>query len=100
MAFAVGMAMKFVVTDRGLAEEHGRRFDMIGRLAVVAALVAAAATAAAASLPPGFIAGVRAFLAGGVLLVVLKEELPAEREASFPAFAFTVLGAAGLLLAV
>ena len=33
-----------------------------------------------------------AFLAGGIVLNVLKEELPAERESRFSAF---VLGAAG-----
>lgn len=96
-AFALGMAMKFVVTDRGLAEEHGTPFDLVGRPVVIAALAAGGVAAAAISVPLGLIAGVRAFLTGGVLLVVLKEELPAEREASFPAFALSVLGAAVLL---
>ena len=41
-----------------------------------------------------------AFLAGGVVLNVLKEELPEERESRFWAFALGAALYAGLLLAV
>ena len=49
--------------------------------------------------PPLALAAVTAFLAGGVILNVMKEELPEERQSRFSAF---LLGAAGygLLLLV
>lgn len=47
---------------------------------------------------PAALAALFAFLAGGVLLNVLKEELPAERESAFWAFALGAVGYAALLL--
>lgn len=41
-----------------------------------------------------------AFLAGGVVLNVLKEELPEERESRFGAFALGLAAYAALLLAL
>lgn len=41
-----------------------------------------------------------AFLAGGVILNVIKEEVPAERESRFSAFALGAVGYAGVLLFV
>ncbi|MEK4023674.1 hypothetical protein [Sporosarcina sp. FSL W7-1283] len=39
-----------------------------------------------------------AFLAGGIVLNVMKEELPEERESSFPAFFIGMIGYTDLLL--
>ena len=41
-----------------------------------------------------------AFLAGGVVLNVMKEELPEERQSRFGAFLLGVAGYGGVLLAV
>ncbi len=48
---------------------------------------------------PEVVAGLFAFLAGGVVLNVLKEELPEERESRFSAFLVGAVGYAALLLA-
>ncbi|WP_159438441.1 hypothetical protein [Edaphobacillus lindanitolerans] len=47
-----------------------------------------------------FISHISAFLAGGVIMNVMKEELPKERQSSFLAFLIGVVGYTGILLAV
>ncbi len=67
---------------------------------LAAAVVLGWAAGAVTEVPEAFLGLLLAFLAGGVILNVMKEELPAERESRFSAF---VLGAAGytvVLLAV
>ena len=49
--------------------------------------------------PPLAVAALFAFLAGGIVLNVLKEELPEERESHFSAFALGTGLYAALLLA-
>lgn len=46
------------------------------------------------------VAAIFAFIAGGVILNVLKEELPEERDSRFSAFAAGTFGYAVLLLAI
>ena len=53
-----------------------------------------------AEVPEVVVAGVTAFLAGGVIMNVLKEELPEERESRFWAFAIGAALYAALLLAL
>lgn len=53
----------------------------------------------AATLSALAVASLFAFLAGGIVLNVLKEELPEERESRFWAFAVGAAGYAALLLA-
>lgn len=54
----------------------------------------------AAELSELAIAVLIAFLAGGVILNVLKEELPDERQSRFWSFALGIVGCAALLLAL
>lgn len=49
-------------------------------------------------LPPAAVVAVRALLAGGVVLNVLQEELPEDRDSSYPAFLLGALGYASVLL--
>jgi hypothetical protein len=50
--------------------------------------------------PQAVLSLVLAFVAGGVILNVLKEELPEERESRFWAFALGAAGYGALLLAI
>lgn len=98
--FTVAMALHFVVIDYGLAEDHKAPYHRVGRWLLVAALGAGVAVGYAAALPEAAIAVLVAFLAGGVILNVLKEEVPSERRSRFWAFAAGMAAYAALLLLV
>lgn len=98
--FAIAMALHFMVNDSGLREHHKKMYDQTGRWILAAAIIAGWAIGSGTKLSEAAIAVLFAFLAGGIVLNVLKEELPEERESRFWAF---IVGAAGytvLLLAL
>jgi len=89
--FAFAMGVHFVVNDFGLREDHKGAYDRAGRWVLAAAVVAGWAVGFVSEISEAALAALFAFLAGGVVMNVLKEELPEERESRFWAF---VLGAA------
>lgn len=97
--FVVAMAFHFVVNDFALREDHKGSYHSIGRWLLVAAIAGGAAAGALVELSEAALGAVLAFIGGGVILNVMKEELPDEAESSFGSFA---AGAAlyGLLLLV
>ena len=98
--FAVAMALHFVVTDFGLNEDHKAPYRRIGRWLLAAAVAAGWALGLATELPEAGVAALTAFLGGGVVLNVLKEEVPSERQSRFWAFAGGAVAYAALLLAL
>lgn len=96
--FTVAMALHFVVTDYGLNEDHEAPYRRVGRWVLVAAVAAGFGVGAATGVSEAAIAVLTAFLAGGVILNVLKEEVPSERQSRFWAFAAGMAGYAALLL--
>lgn len=98
--FFVAMALHFLVNDHGLGEHHGSLYHRRGRWALAAAVLVGTGIGLVADVPEGVLAVLFAFLAGGVVLNVIKEELPEERESRFPAFAVGTGGYAALLLLV
>lgn len=80
-AFAIGI--HFLINDYGLREHHKSRYDRKGRWILAAAIIIGWALGLRAQLPEPVLAVLFAFLAGGVVLNVLKEELPEERESRF-----------------
>ena len=91
LLFFVAMALHFVVNDHGLREHHKDAYLRKGRWILAAAVVLGWVVGLLTEIPEVAIAVLTAFLAGGVIMNVLKEELPEERERRFWAFA---LGAA------
>jgi hypothetical protein len=89
--FFSAMALHFVVNDHGLRAEHQDSYDRVGRWVLSAAVLAGWAVGVLTEVRHEFVAVLFAFLAGGIVLNVLKEELPEERRSRFWAFA---LGAA------
>lgn len=86
--FTIAMALHFLVTDHGLYERHGHIYRRIGRWVLVAAvLIGWLISLFEQEIPEAVIAVLTALLAGGVILNVLKEELPRERQSRFLAFA-------------
>lgn len=98
--FFVAMALHFVVNDAGLREHHGRTYHGYGRWVLAAAVFLGVAVGYATVVGELVVALLFAFLSGGVILNVIKEELPAERQSRFWAFATGAVGYALLLLTV
>ena len=98
--FAIAMALHFVVTDYGLREHHKGLYAGVGRWIVAAAILLGWGIGRAAELREVPLAVLFAFLGGGIILNVLKEELPEQRESRFWAFALGGLAYAALLLAL
>jgi hypothetical protein len=96
--FALAMALHFVVTDYGLTEDHKVRYRRVGRWVLIGAVFTGLAVGYATEISRTAIAVLVAFLAGGVILNVLKEEVPTERQSRFWPFAIGMAAYAGLLL--
>ena len=92
MTFAVAMALHFLTTDYGLREDFRQGWMRTGRWTLSAAVLVGWALGALVTLPEIAILGAIAILGGGVILNVLKEELPEERQSRFGAL---LAGAAG-----
>ncbi|WP_435746168.1 hypothetical protein [Nocardioides sp. SYSU DS0663] len=100
--FTIAMGLHFVLSDRGLEEHYGDRFDRwTPRLLLAGALVVGWALAALLAPTTSITVSILlAFLAGSVMLNVFKEELPSARRSSTTWF-FVGLGFyAALLLGV
>lgn len=87
LLFSCAMALHFAVNDSGLREHHKHIYDRIGRWILAAAIIVGWVLGSATEIGKTAIAVLFAFLAGGIVLNVLKEELPEERESCFWAFA-------------
>lgn len=96
--YAFAMALHFIVNDNELRSHHGRLYDHVGRWLLAAAPAIGWALAIVTSIPQLAVTALFAFLAGGIVLNVLKGELPEERESRFWAFAAGALAYALLLL--
>lgn len=96
--FTVAMALHFMVTDYSLNEDHKAVYRHVGRWVLVAAVLVGTVIGFATRISEAAIAVLVAFLAGGVILNVLKEEVPSERQSRFWAFALGSAGYAALLL--
>ena len=96
--FTVAMALHFVVTDYGLNEDHKTVYRRLGRWILFFAVLAGFGLGAVTEVSDAAIAALTAFLGGGVILNVLKDEVPSERQSRFWAFAAGAAGYAALLL--
>lgn len=95
--FVFAMALHFVVTDDGLRDHHGRVYNRQGRWILSGAVIAGFAGGYALEGTELLVAVFVPFLSGGVVLNVIKEELPSDRESRFWAFAVGAVGYAALL---
>jgi len=98
--YFVAMALHFVVNDHGLREHHRAAYSRIGRWILVASVLGGVLVGVVVSVSDAILGLLLAFLAGGVILNVIKEELPEERESSVPAFAAGLAGYALILLSL
>ncbi len=100
LLFALAMALHLLVTDYGLKEDHHDRFIHMGRWILASALLVGVGVGAVAQLSDAVVGVLIGFLGGGVILNVMKEELPEEQESRFWAFAAGTVIYTGILLAL
>ena len=99
LLFGLGVGLHMLVIDHGLHATHGRAYDRLGRWVLASAPLLGWSLAAGLGAPPSrAVSAAFAFLAGGMILNVLKEELPEERESSLWAFLASATGSAALFL--
>ncbi len=100
LLFGLAMGLHFFVNDYGLQEHHKERYRRVGRWVLAAAVLAGWGLGVGVAVSDAAVAVLLAFLGGGVVLNVLKEELPEERESRFWAFALGAAAYTALLLSV
>ena len=95
--FALGL--HFVINDSSLRNHHKHVYDRVGRWLVAAGILVGWALGLGVELSEQTLSLVLAFLAGGVILNVFKEELPGEHRARLGPFVLAAAAYAALLQA-
>lgn len=85
--FGIAIGLHFLVNDFGLRQDHRAAYNHTGRWVLAAALLAGVGVGYFVPVHKVTIEALYAVLAGGIILNVLKEELPENRESRFTAFA-------------
>ncbi len=98
--YFVALGLHFLTSDYGLRLDHRRDYDRVARWVLAGAVLAGWAMGTVVALPEVWVDVLFALLAGGVVLNVLKEELPEERDSRFLPFALGTAGYGALLLAL
>jgi hypothetical protein len=98
--FTLALAVHFVINDFGLREHHKDAYTRVGRWILAFAVLAGWLVGVVAGVPERAIALIIGFIAGGVILNVMKEEVPGERQARFLPFVVAAAAYAALLQAV
>lgn len=100
ISFAVAMMLHFVVNDHALRERYRRAYHDLGRWLLAASVIAGWTVGVFIDVSEAMVGVLFAFVAGGLILNVLKEELPRERRSKFWAFALGAIVYSGLLILV
>lgn len=90
----------FLVNDRTLQARYGRDYERTARWILAAAILAGWLVAVLLRPPVVVVAPLLALLSGGIILNVIKEELPEQSERRFAALAAGAIGYSLLLLAL
>ncbi|MFB6131501.1 MAG: hypothetical protein ABEJ28_11860 [Salinigranum sp.] len=96
--YAVAMALHFAVTDYGLHRHYGASFDTGGRWVLASGTVFGAAVGFLTGIDVYALALLFAFVSGGIVFNVIKEELPALTESRFVSFVVGAVVFAALVL--
>tara|TARA_B100000678_G_scaffold78712_3_gene65147 strand:+ start:1950 stop:2708 length:759 start_codon:yes stop_codon:yes gene_type:complete len=84
--FFGAMVLHFVTADFGARSTHPAIYDRWGRWVLAGATLLGWSTGLLVELPQLAIGGLFAFVGGGIILLVLKEELPEDRQSRFLPF--------------
>lgn len=100
LLFWFAMVLHFFVNDVGLRDHHRERYTRMGRWVLALAVLGGWLLGVTVEVGEAAVAVLVAFIGGGVVLNVMKEELPEERSSSFVAFALGASAYAAVLLAM
>ncbi|MDX1622046.1 MAG: hypothetical protein R3320_13700 [Nitriliruptorales bacterium] len=98
LLFTIAMGVHFLVNDHGLREQLGQQYRSRGRWVVASGVVAGAVLGAFVELAEAMLGVLVAFLAGGIVMNVMKEELPENRRSRWTPFVLGAAAYAALLL--
>lgn len=98
LIYTIAMGLHFIVNDYGLNQDHQSLYRRSGRWILASAIIAGSAIGSAGEISEAAISLLFSFLAGSVILNVLKEELPEERKSRFSAFLVGVVSYTIILL--
>lgn len=99
LLFFTAMLFKFIINDHGLHEDHKDLYDDTGRWILAVAVLLGWGANYLVQVPAVGPALIQAFIAGGVLLNVLKEQLPEARQSRYRDFVLGALAYGALLVA-
>lgn len=100
LLFGLAMGLHFLVNDFSLREDHKDTYRRLGRWVLAAAVILGWVAGLVLSLGEALTSALFAFLAGGIVLNVLKEELPESRQSSFLFFAVGAIAYSSLELSI
>lgn len=86
LLYAVAIALHFIGIDHALREDHGARYERIGRFVLAAACIMGWTLGLIVAVPTSVVALVVAFISGGIIMNSLVEELPSEKDGRFQPF--------------
>ncbi|MDM5317297.1 hypothetical protein QUF49_14905 [Fictibacillus sp. b24] len=84
--FFTALSIHFVANDWGLRKDHKHTYDKYGRVLLTIAILLGWGIGVLTAVHELILSVLVALLAGGIILNVLKEELPEDQESSFLAF--------------
>ncbi|MBE7384467.1 MAG: hypothetical protein F6J95_024015 [Leptolyngbya sp. SIO1E4] len=96
--FFTAVALHFFIIDYGLREHHKTPYDQQGRWLLTAAIMVGTIAGQVIHLNEAAISIVWSFLAGSIILNILKRELPDEQKSCFGSFVGGTALYTGLLL--
>lgn len=96
--FTIAMALHYFINDHALSAKHSRDYQKWGRYVLVLCLFLGWGLGQGVVLPPTAVALVSAFIGGGVIMNVIRHELPQENPHSLLAFLLSAAGYTLLLL--
>lgn len=100
LLYAIAIGTHLLVNDYGLRNNHKGAYQKVGRWVLAAAIITGWSIGTQLYIGEAALAVVFALLAGSIILNVLKEELPEERQSRFWIFALGTSSYAAILLAL
>ncbi|ALV21173.1 hypothetical protein NY10_555 [Carnobacterium antarcticum] len=98
--YFLALGVHFITNDWSLRRDHKGAYDKYGRIILTAAPVLGWLIGILTELNEFVLSILQAFIAGGVILNVMKEELPEEQKSSLSSFLAGVIGYTVLLLLI
>lgn len=98
--FSTAMGSHFLVNDFSLLDHYESTYKKRGRWLLALSVILGWVVGVFTNIPDAYIGLIFAFIAGGLIMNVLKEELPEERKSRFLYFVLGVAVYAALLLVV